>query len=88
MCRGFPPWGWLYARTGSLVPGIIVHIVNNLTSTLYVVFMGDNSRTSDLVSDTSVGMALCLLSAVMLLPVLYLLTQTLRDSRPLAVDRE
>lgn len=36
-------FGWLYYRTGSLLPGIVGHILNNSIATLGMILYGDNT---------------------------------------------
>jgi hypothetical protein len=38
--------GWLYWKTDSIIPGIILHFVNNLSASLIYLFMGDMELTS------------------------------------------
>ena len=37
--------GWVYYRTGSLLPGMLMHFINNLTATLTYHLSGDPDTT-------------------------------------------
>ena len=49
-------FGWLYYRTGSLLPGIVGHILNNSIATLGMILYGDTTIEEQMPSDIAIWM--------------------------------
>ena len=47
-------FGWLYYRTGSLLPGIVGHILNNSIATLGMILYGDTTIEEQMPSDIAI----------------------------------
>ncbi len=47
-------WGYMAVKTGSLIPGIIIHIINNTLSAILMVMM-DNNAVTELTSMTDLN---------------------------------
>ncbi|ADV42986.1 CPBP family intramembrane glutamic endopeptidase [Bacteroides helcogenes] len=58
-------FAWLYYRTGSLIPGILIHILNNTLSVCLSVVYPDVENTHELLGDPAY--LICLLVAILLL---------------------
>ncbi|MBN2237725.1 MAG: CPBP family intramembrane metalloprotease [Bacteroidales bacterium] len=59
--------GWLYYKTDSIIPGIIIHFSNNLLSFLLSLFVSkDIESIYQLINSPTIYLALCVLSAVIL----------------------
>lgn len=56
---------WLYYKTGSLIPGIIVHVLNNSLSVFFSLHYPEQTYTSDLLGEPAY--TLCLVAALLLL---------------------
>lgn len=67
--------GWIYWRTGSILPGLIVHIVNNTSAYAISLFYPDEDATfQDIVGDDiAVSALLCVLSVILLATTILLL---------------
>lgn len=75
--------GWMYYRTGSIVPGIVLHWVNNsIAFVMYNLMPGvQDAKLIDLFQGNQTHVYLALLfSACIFLPALYQLTIRLRKS--------
>ena len=79
--------GWLYMRTRSVLPGIVLHWVNN--STIFMVYnLIPSSANGNLVdifggSQQAVWMSL-LFSLCIMLPALFQLSRRLKKAEPVA----
>lgn len=62
-------FAWLYYKTGSLVPGILIHILNNGLSVFLSLYYPDVEYTSDLLGEPAYW--ICLAGAVVLFAVSY-----------------
>ena len=62
-------FAWLYYKTGSLVPGILIHILNNGLSVFLSLHYPDAEYTSDLLGEPAYW--ICLAGAVVLFAVSY-----------------
>lgn len=71
--------GWIYWRTSSILPGLIVHIVNNTSAYAISLFYPDEDATfQDIVGgDIAVSALLCVLSVILLATTILLLRQRL-----------
>ena len=78
-------FAWLYYKTGSLVPGILIHILNNSLSVFLSLHYPDVEYTSDLLGEPTYW--ICLAVAVALLAVSYKVMNAYRspDSNTLKV---
>lgn len=78
-------FAWLYYKTGSLVPGILIHILNNSLSVFLSLHYPDVEYTSDLLGELTYW--ICLAVAVALLAVSYKVMNAYRspDSNTLKV---
>lgn len=52
--------GWLYVRTGSLMPGIVMHVANNSLSTALMLAFGDDFLLTQSIPSVGLNVALCL----------------------------
>lgn len=68
--------GWLYWRTGSIVPGLVLHVMNNMTSwALFRLYPSTDITLTDVLgSQRSVGFAV-VFSLMILLPALFQLRE-------------
>lgn len=60
-------FAWLYYKTGSLVPGILIHILNNSLSVFFNLHYPDVKYTADLLGEPAYW--ICLAAAVVLFAV-------------------
>lgn len=76
--------GWMYMRTGSIIPGVAYHWANNTAAyVMYHVWYNPQSLT-DIVGPTTRSLLLALLfSLCILLPALFQLNQRMRKSEEL-----
>lgn len=76
--------GWLRMRTGSILPGIVAHAVNNTSATVTLLWFGSDVEATQLgfLSSAAFGLATVLIAALLLLP------QRTRASREPAVGPE
>jgi len=56
--------GWLYYKTGSLVPSISMHVVTNLLSTVTIIFLPDVDNLYDVVGNPSIYFLYFLLAGI------------------------
>lgn len=64
--------GWLYYKTNSIIPGLIIHSYNNMMSTVYSYLHGYDSRVSDSFSGLSLYVLIFLSAIVLLLCVMFI----------------
>jgi membrane protease YdiL (CAAX protease family) len=62
--------GWLRMRTGSVLPGMLAHAVNNTSATLTLLWFGDDMEATQLgfLASAAFGLATVALAAALLLP--------------------
>jgi len=75
--------GWLYYRTGSIIPGVVYHIANNTVAyILYKLYPDPDLELSDLLgnSQRTIGAAV-IFSLFIFLPALYQLNQRMKRVR-------
>lgn len=76
-------FGWMYSRTGSILPGIVLHCVNNTVACAFVlIYSGTQDITlSQLFGGDAKRVALAMLfSLFILLPALFQLNQRMRKA--------
>ena len=62
-------FAWLYYKTGSIVPGILIHVLNNSLSVFLSLHYGDVENMADLLGEPAYW--ICLAVAAVLLAVSY-----------------
>ena len=70
-------FGWLYYRTGSLLPGIVGHVLNNSMAAISMILYG-NSTIEEQVQDTMVMWTWALISSVILVVAAIWLNRNLK----------
>lgn len=70
-------FGWLYYRTGSLLPGIVGHVLNNSIATISMILYGD-STIEEQVQDTVAMWIWALISSVVLVVATIWLNRNLQ----------
>lgn len=72
--------GWLYYRTGSLVPSILVHFINNLLGYMAFYYLGDYSSIYQLMPNEAVAVIFFFLAILVVYFVTKLLDKTLPET--------
>ena len=71
--------GWLYYKTNSIIPGLIIHSFNNMMSSVYSYLHGYDSRVSDSLSGLPLYV-LIFLSAIVLLSCIMFINNKYKSS--------
>lgn len=65
-------FGWLYYRTGSLLPGIVGHVLNNSVATVNMFLYGDTSIEEQIANDITMWLWALVALVVFVLAALWL----------------
>lgn len=71
--------GWVYWRTGSLWPCIVIHITNNLSATVFTLCFGSNSTTETLLPDASLRYGTLFIGGLVCICSLMLINRLTRN---------
>ena len=74
--------GWMYYRTGSIIPGIVVHWVNNSTAYVLSNLMPNAEHLSDIFGPNPLRLTFAMIcSLCILLPALFQLHQNMKRAK-------
>lgn len=81
--------GWFYSRTGSIIPGVVFHWVNNTVAyVVYNIYPDPKLKLVDLFgSEVHVAMAVAF-SLCILLPALFQLNLWMRQAEPMDISKK
>ncbi|WP_207431915.1 CPBP family intramembrane glutamic endopeptidase [Sabulibacter ruber] len=71
--------GWLYYKTRSVLPGILLHFVNNSLAFFLMLHFGIEANTSDIIGNPLVYYLLLAVSVVIFVGILWYLVQVLKQ---------
>lgn len=75
--------GWMYARTGSIVPGVVYHWANNSAAyAIFHIYHNPQSLTDVVGPDVQHVLLALVFSLCILLPALYQLNRGMKKSQP------
>ncbi len=70
--------GWLYMRTRSILPGIIIHLINNaIGSGLYFILPDENTKLIDIFGNVGLEVVFIVISLILLIGMIILLKKRL-----------
>lgn len=75
--------GWFYYRTGSIIPSILIHIVNNSLCSFLAFTYGENTTTSHLFASTSSYAVFVAAGSVLMLVGIWMANKTFKHYTPL-----
>ena len=81
-------FGWLYYRTGSLLPGIVGHILNNSIATLGMIHYGDTTIEEQMPSDIAIWTWAVIAFAIFIIAAKWLNRHLPTPSSPHTSDEE
>lgn len=70
-------FGWLYYRTGSLIPGLLAHIINNTVGFITIIVSDDPDQTTEKLLGKGLTWSLMALAVILFLVLFFVLNKTL-----------